>query len=281
MGSDRCDPLASSKAPLSKGNVDKPKHEPASPCYSWKVESIVCKALPGSTAIGSRRYAVFIRVCESVYAVGGPDLSDPCDCLVYAVDLGELVLIDCGCGPGWAKIGDNMEEAGFDRGVVNTLVLTHSHVDHIGAAARVESDTGCQVVAHALDQEAIETGDPVRTAAGGYGIDLVPMIVSRPMTSARETLSFAGGELHLLHTPGHTPGSLVAYVDTAEGRALFGQDIHGPFRAAFGSDIQAWRESMAHLLALEADILCEGHYGIYRTKEAVRNFIEGQLELNS
>jgi glyoxylase-like metal-dependent hydrolase (beta-lactamase superfamily II) len=59
---------------------------------------------------------------------------------------------------------------------------------------------------------------------------------------------------------------------------LFGQDIHGPFNKAFGSDIDLWKESMHKLLALEADILCEGHFGIYQPKEKVRDYIERYLE---
>jgi glyoxylase-like metal-dependent hydrolase (beta-lactamase superfamily II) len=44
-------------------------------------------------------------------------------------------------------------------------------------------------------------------------------------------------------------------------RILFGQDIHGPFLPAFGSDIAQWRTSMEMILALKPDILCEGHCG--------------------
>ena len=44
------------------------------------------------------------QVCPSVFLVGGPDLSDERDCLVYALDLGDIVLVDCGCGPDWPPI---------------------------------------------------------------------------------------------------------------------------------------------------------------------------------
>jgi glyoxylase-like metal-dependent hydrolase (beta-lactamase superfamily II) len=47
--------------------------------------------------------------------------------------------------------------------------------------------------------------------------------------------------------------------------------------ASFGSDIRAWRRSMADLIALGADILCEGHYGVFTGQTAVRDFIEEQL----
>jgi hypothetical protein len=59
---------------------------------------------------------------------------------------------------------------------------------------------------------------------------------------------------------------------------LFGQDIHGPFLPEFGADLSAWRHSMETLLSLEADILCEGHFGVYRMKARVKEYIEGYLD---
>jgi glyoxylase-like metal-dependent hydrolase (beta-lactamase superfamily II) len=219
-------------------------------------------------------------IAERVFQVGGAGLSNGSDCLVYALDLGEPVLIDCGCGPSWPRIRSNMINAGLDPDQLHTLVLTHAHVDHIGAAARIASESGCKVVAHTLDADAIESGDPSRTAADWYGIRLSPMRVDERMNGATHSLPFSRGVLQLLHTPGHTPGSIVAWLDTAEGRVLFGQDIHGPFDPAFGSDIDQWRDSMQQVLSLEADILCEGHYGVFHPKQAVRDFIQQQLAMN-
>ena len=93
-----------------------------------------------------------------------------------------------------------------------------------------------------------------------------------------EVLRFGEAELHCLHTPGHTPGSIVVYIDRGGKRILFGQDIHGPFLEIFRSDIGKWKESMKKLIALEADILCEGHFGIYQPREKVRRYIEGYLK---
>jgi hypothetical protein len=68
------------------------------------------------------------------------------------------------------------------------------------------------------------------------------------------------------------------YCDISNTRVLFGQDIHGPFDEGFGSDINAWKVSMAKLLALDADILCEGHYGIFRGEERVKEYINSYLD---
>ena len=59
---------------------------------------------------------------------------------------------------------------------------------------------------------------------------------------------------------------------------LFGQDIHGPFMPEFGSDIGLGHTSMEKLLALKADVLCEGHFGIYRPNPKVTVYIERYLD---
>jgi glyoxylase-like metal-dependent hydrolase (beta-lactamase superfamily II) len=218
------------------------------------------------------------RITGGIFQVGGGAYSNPTDCLAYALDLGEVVLVDCGCGPSWPRIRENVREAGL--GEVHTLVLTHAHVDHIGAAPGVVRETGCRVVAHELDADAIESGDGKLTAAGWYGLALETMRVDHRMQGQEESLAFGGGTLELLHAPGHTPGSIVAWIDTEQGRVLFGQDVHGPFSPSFGSDVQAWRASMQRLMDLEAEILCEGHYGIFRGRDRVRSFIQEQLEMN-
>jgi len=221
------------------------------------------------------------KVATGVFWVGGGELSDPADCCVYALDLGETVLIDCGCGPGWPQIRANLQAAGLDPGRIHTLVLTHAHVDHIGAASSVVAESGCRLIAHALDAEAIELGDPQKTASEWYGVRLSALALDEKIKGDGRALDFPWARLQLVHTPGHTPGSLAAWLDTQEGRVLFGQDIHGPFSDHFGSDLEAWRDSMDVLLDLEADLLCEGHFGIIRGKDKVRTFIETHLQRNA
>jgi len=67
-------------------------------------------------------------------------------------------------------------------------------------------------------------------------------------------------------------------VTESEGKkVLFGQDVHGPLDASLLSKREDYVESLKLLLSLKADILCEGHYGIFMDKEAVADFIESFL----
>ncbi|HOX44775.1 MAG TPA: MBL fold metallo-hydrolase [Myxococcota bacterium] len=222
------------------------------------------------------------KIAPGVFLVGGEGFSDPSDCLCYGLDLGAPVLIDCGAFPGsWTAIRKNLRQVGLAADQLHSLVLTHAHIDHAGAAARVVAETGCRVVAHALDADTLERGDRLRSAADWYQTELAPVRVDQKIQGEGESLAFPGGVLHLVHTPGHTPGSMCAWLEVDEGgtrqRVLFGQDVHGPFHPAFGSDREAHRASLRKLLALEADVLCEGHLGVFHGQDAVREFIEGYL----
>ena len=219
------------------------------------------------------------EILSGVYLIGGPNVTQADDAAVYLIDFkGELVLIDAGAGGSASQLVRNIEMLGLNPSELTHIILTHCHIDHIGAAPYFREKYNSKIVIHELDAQALETGDPIKTAANWYGTTFPPTRVDRKIKGAHEILKFGKEDLHCLHTPGHTPGSISVYLDRAGKRILFGQDIHGPFNSAFDSDIQAWKKSMNSLLSLEADILCEGHFGIYQPKSNVRNYIERYLE---
>lgn len=220
-------------------------------------------------------------VHEDVYLVGSPNLTSPDDCCVYLIDLGDLVMIDAGAGQSVSAILENIASLGFSPNSIAAAVVTHCHIDHIGGIPLLRKKTGCEVIAHELDARAIESGDPEKTAAALYGRDFPPTKVDYKLSEVREVLKFAKGEILCLHTPGHTPGSISIILDHSGKRVLFGQDIHGPFSASFGSNMAAWRKSMEVLLGLKADILCEGHFGVIQPEAEVEKYIRHHLEINA
>jgi glyoxylase-like metal-dependent hydrolase (beta-lactamase superfamily II) len=214
------------------------------------------------------------EVTKDIYIIGGADITDPRDCAVYIIDLGKLIMIDTGAGPSYEEIVLNIEKVGLDPTKLTAVCLTHCHIDHIGGASRFRKAFGCQLIMHQLDAAPVERGDSRMTAATWYNLRFSPMPVDVKLKKKEERLRFGNQELVFLHTPGHTPGSLSVYLDRGGTRVLFGQDIHGPFPEEFGSDLIAWRRSMERLLALEADILCEGHFGVFQPKDRVAAYIE-------
>lgn len=219
-----------------------------------------------------------LTVCDGVYAVGGPDLSGPEDAYVYLVDAkSSLVLIDAGVGYANSRIEDNIRSLGLEPAEVWHIIATHCHIDHIGGLCGWRDRYGCKIIAHELDRAGIEGENKELTAASMYGVDYKPVAVDVILKGEENQMLLGETDFHFLHTPGHTPGSISVYVDTPEGRVLFGQDIHGPFSPAWGSDMKDWQRSMRKLIDLKADILCEGHAGIYKG-EKIRKYIEGYLK---
>jgi len=219
-----------------------------------------------------------LAICDRVYDVGGYGLSAPEDAFVYLVDAeSELVMIDAGVGYGIGRIEDNIRSLGFEPSQIWHIIATHCHIDHIGGLFLWKERYGCKVIAHELDRAGIEGENNDLTAASMYGVDYKPVKVDTILKGEREEMLLGDLKFNFLHTPGHTPGSISIYIDTKDGRVLFGQDIHGPFSPAWGSNLEAWRESMHKLIDLKADVLCEGHAGVYRGKE-IEEYIESCLE---
>jgi glyoxylase-like metal-dependent hydrolase (beta-lactamase superfamily II) len=216
-----------------------------------------------------------LEITPEVYQVGGRGFTSPDDAAIYLIAVaGEAVLIDSGCGHATDLLLANIESTGTPLDAIRQLLLTHCHFDHTGGAATLRRRLNCPVIAHLLDSPAIETGDPVVSAANWYGDHLSPCIVDWKLDQPREIVRVGARMIEAIHIPGHSPGS-VAYLFTLGGqRILFGQDVHGPLHPDLQSNAKDYQASLRRLLELDADILCEGHYGVFRGKTDVTDFIE-------
>ena len=85
------------------------------------------------------------------------------------------------------------------------IVVTHGHIDHVGGAARLKKATGAPVLLNQNDLPLLETMDE---QAGWLGVPTPE--VEAPDASADEgmTAGIAGHAAQILHTPGHTQGSI-------------------------------------------------------------------------
>jgi glyoxylase-like metal-dependent hydrolase (beta-lactamase superfamily II) len=213
------------------------------------------------------------EIIKDIYIVGGPDITDGRDGCVYLLNFGELILIDTGAGWSVDKIINNIQRIGLDCKNLGKILLTHCHIDHIGGVPELKKRFGSKIYIHKLDAPPLENGDPILTAAKWYQTSFPPILVDVKFNLLEETLMVGGQNIICLHTPGHTPGSICIYLDKDGKRILFGQDLHGPIFEEFGSNLEDYGRSTKKLLNLDADILCEGHFGIYKTKKDVRNYI--------
>jgi glyoxylase-like metal-dependent hydrolase (beta-lactamase superfamily II) len=213
------------------------------------------------------------EIINDIFIVGGPDITDGRDGCVYLINLGELILIDTGAGWSVDKIINSIQMLGFDCKNLNRILLTHCHIDHIGGVPEIKKRFGSKIYIHKLDAPPLETGDQILTAASWYQTSFPPTPVDVKLNSPEEILSIGEQKIVCLHTPGHTPGSICIYLDKDGKRILFGQDLHGPLLEEFGSNLEDYGRSTKKLLDLDADILCEGHFGIYKTKKDVKDYI--------
>lgn len=213
------------------------------------------------------------EIIRDIFIVGGPDITDPRDGCVYLLNFEELILIDTGAGWSFEKIINNIKKLGLNPEDMTKVFLTHCHIDHIGGAPELKKMFGTKIYIHALDAPPVENGDQILTAAQWYQTIFPPTPVDEKFNFPEEVLEIGHEKIHCLHTPGHTPGSISIYLDRDGKRVLFGQDLHGPLLSEFGSNLEDYGSSTKKLLELDADILCEGHFGIYKTKKEVRNYI--------
>src|SRR4030067_1416894 len=213
------------------------------------------------------------EIIKDIFIVGGPDITAGRDGCVYLINLGELILIDTGAGWSVDDIIKNIELFGFDCNRLSKIILTDCLIDHIGGAPEIKKRCGSKIYIHNSDAPPLEKGDPVLTAATWYQTTFPPTPVDVKFKLPEEVLMIGEQKMVCLHTPGHTPGSICIYFERDGKRVLFAQDLHGPLLKEFGSNLGDWDDSTKKLLDLEADILCEGHFGVYKTRREVKNYI--------
>ena len=152
----------------------------------------------------------------------------------------------CVIDPGYDAdfILDKLESLGL---TLEAVLLTHGHFDHVGAVKELAAETQCDVYIHPED------------------LSMPPMMTAGPLyytkTYAEGTqLKLAGLEIGVLHTPGHTPGSICLVCENT----IFAGDTL--FRGSCGrTDLPGgnWAtitKSLARLAALEGNFwVYSGH----------------------
>jgi len=213
-------------------------------------------------------------ITNEIFQVGGTGFTSAEDAAIYLIGIQDhAALVDAGCGRSTEKLFRNIRSHGTELNEIERLLITHCHYDHTGGIKALRQRTNCKVVMHELDAVFLEEGNESVTGATWYGGSLQPMSVDIKLTGDQTTIELGARKIDAIHVPGHSPGSLV-YVMESEGlKVLFGQDVHGPIHPSLLSKREDYIRSLNLMISLQADILCEGHYGIFRGKQEVADFI--------
>lgn len=179
-----------------------------------------------------------------------------------------LAVVDA--GPLWSagRVVDYIRSIGRKPEDLGLILMTHSHPDHSGGATPLIERTGAQLLAHSGDTMT-SSDHEVRLSFSDIVDGLtgrLPFLSGIPVgeTVNEGQLLAAKLGIRVIHTPGHTPGS-VCYL--LEDRAVLftGDTIFSngerlsrsvPFPRYNGHD---YRRSLSRLATMEFDTLCGGH----------------------
>jgi glyoxylase-like metal-dependent hydrolase (beta-lactamase superfamily II) len=131
------------------------------------------------------------------------------------VDRG-VCLIDAGVSGSAGSILGMVRDTGREPGEVSTLVLTHSHPDHIGGARAIQRATDCIIAAHPAEREWIEDTAlqaRERPIPGFSTLVEGPVQIDRLLADGDRIEIGGGRSLAVIHTPGHSPGSISLFLE--------------------------------------------------------------------
>lgn len=191
------------------------------------------------------------------------------------VDADGVTLVDTGLPYNHRRILAYLAQLGHAPTAVRRILITHADRDHMGGVAALRALTGARVYAGALEGAAMAAGRETRRLRMDPALRLAMWLLNRVLfvavqpAAADETLADGQvlpifGGLHVLATPGHTPGHL-SFFAPGPGVLFAGDSLRvlgGRLRVSSGpntADAAAAEASARRQLALNPRLVCTGH----------------------
>lgn len=127
-----------------------------------------------------------------------------------------VYLIDSGVQDSESAILNYIEGNGYSIRDIRTLILTHSHPDHIGSAASIKEKSDCEILAHEGEKEWMENIEkqfsdrpvPGFTSLVSKSVQVDKCVKDNDLIELEGSLS-----IKFIHTPGHSKGSLSLLIE--------------------------------------------------------------------
>jgi glyoxylase-like metal-dependent hydrolase (beta-lactamase superfamily II) len=191
-------------------------------------------------------------------------------CTGYLITEERLTLIDAGLAGSKRPLVRYLERIGRSVDELARIVCTHAHPDHVGGVREL-SGPGVEVMMHPDDLAGtgITLREVMRSPRRG---EILHFLTPHPGATTPivdgDVLPVLDG-LHVIHTPGHTPGSICLW--SPRHRLLFTGDVLQVHRgrltyasAIFSHDYPQARRSLAPLAALDVEAIATAHYPPWR-----------------
>ncbi|MGA9140599.1 MAG: MBL fold metallo-hydrolase [Methanocella sp.] len=172
------------------------------------------------------------------------------DSNAYLIDAKRKTLVDAGI--------DGVRVLKSLPADLDLIVLTHCHYDHIAAVPEIVAVTGAKVAMHEDDVAALKS-DHINGAAM-FGRRLPAFKIDRVLRDG-DVIDLGNVKLTVIHTPGHTPGSICLY-DPASKAMFTGDTVFegGSFgRTDIGGDEEHMINSLEALTKYDVSALYPGH----------------------
>ena len=134
--------------------------------------------------------------------------------LIWCEETGKAALVDPGGDPERIAAAVAAAEVELER-----ILLTHAHIDHVGAAAELGEKYGVPIEGPHRDDEDLLEAIPEQGKM--FGLPAVPVPTPARWLEAGDTVDFGAEKLEVLHCPGHSPGHVV-FLDRAGQLAISG-----------------------------------------------------------
>ncbi len=133
---------------------------------------------------------------------------------------------------------------------LTAILLTHAHFDHALCAGTLREATGAPLYIHQADAPLL--ADPYKNASAHFGVEPMRLQADRLLKEG-ESISFGASALSVLHTPGHSPGSVCFVADGVLfcGDTLFADGVGR--QDLFGGSPEALLSSLERLKNLDGE----------------------------